>query len=131
MSPKRRCGTRSVSSSDLARRLSDILANIERIRRHIGAMTEPQFLADDKTQDAVERCLERIAEAARKIGEALDSKYPAVEFAKLRQFGSVLRHDYDDLGADLIWVAAAERLTALEAACRREVEALARLENPP
>jgi uncharacterized protein with HEPN domain len=68
-------------------------------------------------------CLERISEAARKIGDRLDAKYPAVEFRKLRQLGSVLRHDYDDFSADLLWVSLIERLDVLEEACRRELAA--------
>ncbi|HEY0524825.1 MAG TPA: HepT-like ribonuclease domain-containing protein [Stellaceae bacterium] len=108
-------------SNDPPRRLRDILANIERIRRYVSGFTAEQFLSDEKTQDAVERCFERIAEAARKIGDALDTKYPEAEFHKLRQFGSILRHDYDDVDADLIWLATTERLDTLEAVCRREL----------
>jgi uncharacterized protein with HEPN domain len=84
-------------------------------------MTADQFLSDEKTQDAVERCLERVSEAARKIGDGLDAKYPAVEFHKLRQVGSVLRHSYDDFSADLLWGSLTERLDILEDACRREL----------
>jgi len=110
-----------VSSSDVARRLHDILDNVARIRRHTGGLTVETFLEDEKTQDAVERCLERIAEAARKIGDVLDQRYPDVEFHKLRQFGSVLRHDYDGVDADLVWIAVTKRLPLIEAACRKEL----------
>ncbi len=94
-------------SSDRARRLRDILANVARIRRHTSGMTADRFLSDEK--------------AARKIGDGLDAKYPAVEFHKLRQVGSVLRHDYDDFSADLLWGSLTSRLDILEDACRREL----------
>jgi uncharacterized protein with HEPN domain len=110
-----------VSSSDPARRLRDILANIGRIRRHIRGLTAERFATDEKTKDAVEHCLERLSEAARKIGDGLDTKYPEVEFPKVRQLGSVLRHDYDDIDAVLLWRTVTERLDSLEAACRREL----------
>ncbi len=110
-----------MSSSDPPRRLQDILANISRIRRHIANLTADQFRADEKTQGAVERCLERMAEAARKIGDTLDAKHPEVEWQKLRQLGSVLRHGYDDVDPELLWRAVTERLDVLEAACRREL----------
>src|SRR5260370_37096020 len=97
MSHRRRCATKSVSSSDPARRLRDILANIDRIRRHVRGMTAQRFASDGKTQDAVERCLQRISDAARKIGDRLNEKFPALELPKLRHIGSVLRHDYDDV----------------------------------
>lgn len=110
-----------MSSDDPARRLRDILANIERIRRHLAGMTEKRFARDEKTQDAVERCLERICEAARKLGDRLDAKYPAVEFPKLRQLGSVLRPAYDDVDAAMLWRSLTDRLDAIEAACRSEL----------
>jgi uncharacterized protein with HEPN domain len=84
-------------------------------------MTADQFLHDQKTQDAVERCLERIAEAARKLGDGLDEEYPEVEFDKLRRLGSVLCHDHGEIMPPLVWRSATTRLDALEAACRREL----------
>src|SRR5260221_11563852 len=98
-----------------------MLANVARSRGHLSGRTADRFLSYEKTQDAGERCLERISEAARKIGDGLGAKYPAVEFHKLRQVGSVLRHDYDDFSADLLWGSLTSRLDILEDACRREL----------
>lgn len=113
--------TRSVPSDDPTRRLADILANIERIRRYTSGMTAARFAGDDKTRDAVERCLERIAEAARKLGPGFDEHYPEVGFPNLRRFGSVLRHDYDGVDPGQVWGALTGRLNALESACRKEL----------
>jgi uncharacterized protein with HEPN domain len=113
------CETKSVSSSDPAWRLRGILDNLSRIRSYMQGIDAQKFVADHKTQDAVERCLERISEAARKLGDILDAKYPEVEFPKLRQLGSVLRHDYDDIDTDMLWRSVTERLDPLER--RREL----------
>jgi uncharacterized protein with HEPN domain len=110
-----------MSSSDPEQRLRDIVDNITRIRSYMKGITAPQLAADHKTQDAVERCLERICEAARKLGDGLDAKYPEAEFPKLRQLGSVLRHDYDDIDTDMLWRAVTQRLDPLEQACRSEL----------
>jgi excisionase family DNA binding protein len=99
----------------------EILDNIVKINSYIGKMTFEAFACDAKTQDAVERCLERISEAARKIGDQFDTKYPDVEFDKLRQLGSVFRHDYDVVSLPQVW-AARKRLAQLEIACRAELE---------
>ncbi|MGH7815223.1 MAG: HepT-like ribonuclease domain-containing protein [Candidatus Binataceae bacterium] len=112
---------KSVSSNDPKRRLRDILDNISRIRSHVRGISPKKLRSDRKTQDAIERCLERISEAARKLGDSLDAKYPEAEFAKLRQLGSVLRHDYDDIDTDMLWRSIADRLGPLEKACRREL----------
>jgi uncharacterized protein with HEPN domain len=58
------------------------------------------------------------------IGVGLDAKYPDVEFHKLRQIGSVLRHDYDDFSADRLWLSLTKRLDILEDASRRELAAI-------
>jgi uncharacterized protein with HEPN domain len=100
-----------------------MLANIARIRRHLHGVTAARFAADEKTQDAVERCLERICEAARRIGDVLDAAYPQAEFAKLRRLGSVLRHDYDEIDLDWLWRSLTDRLDPLEAACRQALTA--------
>ena len=112
---------KSVRSSEPEQRLRDILENISRIRSYIQGLAAEQLFVDHKTQDAVERCLERICEAARKLGDVLDAKYPEAEFPKLRQLGSVLRHDYDYIDADMLWRSITERLDPLEQACRTEL----------
>ncbi|HVM80786.1 MAG TPA: HepT-like ribonuclease domain-containing protein [Stellaceae bacterium] len=111
-----------MSSDDPKHWLRGMLEAIERIRRHVRGFTAQRFAADEKTQDAIERCLERLSEAARKLGDALDAKYPEVEFKKLRQLGSMLRHDCDEVDPALIWRTIAHRLDLLEAACRKELK---------
>jgi uncharacterized protein with HEPN domain len=46
-------------------RLYDILENVDRIRRYTERYNFDRFADDPKCQDAVERCLLRISEAAR------------------------------------------------------------------
>ena len=59
------------------------------------------YLADAKTQDAVERCFQRISEAAVKLGDDADARYPEIPWRDIRRFGNVLRHEYDAVGHDL------------------------------
>lgn len=110
-------------SDKVTRRLGDILDNIARIRRYVGEDVAAS-LEDDRTLDAVERCLERMAEAARKIGDRFDATYPDARLGALRKFGSVLRHDYDLLDRALICNAVVHDLPVLENACR---DALSRM----
>ena len=49
------------------RRLEDILANIQRIERYTRGYDFQRFSKDQQCQDAVERCLARISEAAKKL----------------------------------------------------------------
>lgn len=109
-------------SSDPLKRLGDILEQIARIEGHVAGMDEAAFRSSPLTQDAVERCLERCCEAARKIGDGLDGKYPEADFVNLRRFGSILRHDYGDIDIEIIWELVRSRLPLLKAACRAELD---------
>ncbi len=106
-------------SSHPAQRFAEMLENIERIKSYVRGKTVDDYHADTMVQDAVERCFERIAEAARKIGDGFDTDYPDAEFAKLRNFGSVLRHDYDRINPQLMWVFTQHRIVQLETAVQR------------
>ena len=44
--------------------LLDIVENVEKVTRYTNGLNEQSLMADDKTRDAVERCLQRISEAA-------------------------------------------------------------------
>jgi uncharacterized protein with HEPN domain len=110
-----------MSSENPRKRFEDMLGQIERIESHIDGVDYEAFLENLLVYDAVERCLERICEAARKIGNGYDAMYPEVEFHRLRDFGSKLRHDYDAILSDRVWTAVKERLPLLKAACRAEL----------
>jgi uncharacterized protein with HEPN domain len=53
------------------RRLEDILETILAILRYTAGMNLATFEENRKTIDAVERCLERISEAAAKLNDEL------------------------------------------------------------
>ena len=42
-----------------------------RIQKYTAEIAFSDFVGDDKTYDAVERCLERISEASKKIGDVV------------------------------------------------------------
>jgi uncharacterized protein with HEPN domain len=45
----------------------------------------------------VERCLERISEAAKKLDDQAAMLIPDQPWDKIRAFGNVLRHEYDEI----------------------------------
>ena len=91
-----------MSTEREAQRLHDIVDNIARIESHVAGMDFAAFAADPKTIDAVERCLQRLTEAAIKIGpERMAQISPRTPVEAVRGLGNLLRHDYGgvDLGA--------------------------------
>ena len=111
-----------MSSERLGQRLADILENIERIENHVRGTTKTKFLDDDLLNDGVERCLERIAEAARKIGDYFDDQYTDINLPALRRLGSILRHDYDTIRPELIWDFVKNELPRIKAMAESEIK---------
>ena len=74
--------------------------------------------------DAVERCLQRICEAARKLGPIAEELAPEISWNNVRGMGNALRHDYDDLSLDILLRTVEQRLPPLRTAC---LEALKKL----
>jgi uncharacterized protein with HEPN domain len=83
-------------------RLYDILENIDRIRHYTEHHAFEHFSEDPKCQDAVERCLMRISEAARKLEGIVDLIAPDQPWSDIRSVGNVLRHEYDIVDSAVI-----------------------------
>ncbi|HEX8401513.1 MAG TPA: HepT-like ribonuclease domain-containing protein [Allosphingosinicella sp.] len=98
--------------------LDDIITNCERISTYVNGLTVEQFTADEKTIDAVERCLQRISEAAVRIGEERPRQVaPDLPIQQVRGLGKILRHHHDRIDPKLIWNTAAIDLAPLRRAC--------------
>jgi uncharacterized protein with HEPN domain len=111
-----------VSSDREALRLADIIDNIDAAAAYIGDMDQAAFVADQKTVDAVERCLQRISEAVIKIGETrMKEIAPALPFHAVRGLGNMLRHEYDRIDLLLLFVTVKHRLPELKADCERSL----------
>ncbi len=84
----------------------------------------PGFVADAKTRDAVERCLERMSEAAAKLGEAAPELAPEQPWQQIRSLGSRIRHECDRLRAERLWEIVKDDLPSLREACELALEKL-------
>ena len=107
-----------MSSERRADRVRDIIENIEAIEVYVEGINLSEFSSNRMRVDAVERCLQRLTEAAIKVGEdGMGQVAPAVPFHVLRGFGNVLRHDYDGVDDQLIFDTIANDLPGLKHAC--------------
>jgi uncharacterized protein with HEPN domain len=105
-------------------RLSDILENADRIRRYTENYTFDGFAADPKCRDAVERCLLRISEAARKLEGVVDMLAPEQPWSDVRAVGNVLRHEYDAVDPAVIWQIVEKDLAPLSRAVEKAIDIL-------
>ncbi|HEY1981818.1 MAG TPA: HepT-like ribonuclease domain-containing protein [Xanthobacteraceae bacterium] len=107
-------------------RLEDILENIGLIEEYTCIYSAPDFVRDRKCQDAGERCLLRISEAAKKLEGVIEAMIPGQPWAAIRAVGNVLRHDYDRVDANVIWRIVSEDLNPLKMAVESSVNELRR-----
>ena len=92
--------------------------NIDRIEEHITGVSFESFAASPVLIDAVERCLQRITEAAIKVGaETMRVAAPRLPFEHVRGLGDVLRHAYDVVDPEIVWRTVREDLPTLRKAC--------------
>ena len=71
----------------------------------------------------VERGVEIISEASRRLPDALKARHPEIPWPKVAGIGNVLRHDYEDVAAPVMWKLVHDDLPVLEAVCRAELVA--------
>jgi uncharacterized protein with HEPN domain len=92
-----------------------MLENIEYIQGYVAGMKREAFEQDRRTRDAVERCLERICEAAFRLGDTAVALMPGQPWNDIRGMGNRLRHGYDRINADIVWDTIRNRLPGLKA----------------
>jgi uncharacterized protein with HEPN domain len=105
-------------------RLEDILENIELIEEYTQGYSSQDFIRDRKCQDAVERCLLRISEAAKKLDSSVEVLIPHQPWSAIRAVGNVLRHEYDRVNPDVIWRIVDEDLSPLKQAIESSFQKL-------
>ncbi|HXG78167.1 MAG TPA: HepT-like ribonuclease domain-containing protein [Methyloceanibacter sp.] len=88
------------------------------------SLTYENFQADAKTRLAVERCIEIIAEAARRLPAAAQQIRPDIPWDDIKGIGNVLRHGYDKVDDRIIWTVIRRHLLPLEEALEEIAGAL-------
>jgi uncharacterized protein with HEPN domain len=101
--------------------LNDIIEAIERVRQMLRDMKLDAFETDWQRQWMVERGVEIISEASRRLPDELKAKHPGIPWPKVAGIGNVLRHNYETISAPVMWKLVREDLPHLDRACREEL----------
>ena len=83
--------------------LEHMLDAITDLRALLAGKGRAEFVADRLCQRGVERCLEVVSEASRRLPAQLKAAHPDIEWRKIAGIGNVLRHDYDEIDAGVVW----------------------------
>jgi len=102
-------------------RLTDIIEAAELIQSEMAGVTLHDFEPNRRKRWLVERGIEIISEASRRLPGELKARHPEIPWRKVAGIGNVLRHDYENVAYDILWHVVQNDLPALETACREEL----------
>jgi uncharacterized protein with HEPN domain len=110
--------------------LADIIENAERIESYLGGMDRNAFAYSGLARDAIERCIERVCEAAHLLGLHAAELMPNQPWGDIRGMGNRLRHAYDRISMEVIWNAARHDVPNLAVDARRALAELKASSQP-
>jgi uncharacterized protein with HEPN domain len=83
--------------------LYDVLTAIDGIERAVAGKTFDEFLNDWILRHAIQRGVEIISEACRRIPEPQRLTQPDIPWREIMGIGNVLRHEYESVSDEIIW----------------------------
>jgi len=103
----------------LADRVRHILEAIEDIERALASKSFEAFTRDLLLRLAIERLLEIVCEASRRVPDDVKKSEPGIPWQKMVDFGNRLRHAYHRIDAEIVWGIARNDLPQLKAFAER------------
>lgn len=98
--------------------IDDILDAIEGIESAVAGKTFEDFEAEWLLRRGVERAIEIISEASRRIPPDLKNRRPEIPWRDVETIGNILRHEYHTISNPIIWDVVQTDLPALKAAIK-------------
>jgi uncharacterized protein with HEPN domain len=80
-----------------AAHLLDMLQAAEKVRRYVKGKNLEDFETDELLHDAVERNIEIVGEAARRVSDEYKHNHPEIPWRKIIAQRNVLIHQYDSI----------------------------------
>lgn len=85
-----------------AAHLWDMLTAAQDVQRFVGSVTWEQYRQDRLRQLAVERSIEILGEAARKVSQAFQAAHPEIPWSRIIAQRHVLAHEYGNIDHERI-----------------------------
>jgi uncharacterized protein with HEPN domain len=98
--------------------LEDILESIANIERVLAGKTFHDFEGDWLLRRGVERGIEIISEASRRIPADLCAIRPEIPWKDIAAIGNILRHQYHSISMPIIWEVVQKDLPPLKDAIK-------------
>jgi uncharacterized protein with HEPN domain len=109
--------------------LEDILEAGNKILSFTSGMSYDDFLADDKTIDAVVRNFEIIGEAANRVSEEFKTSHSEIEWRRMIGLRNRIIHEYFGIDYETVWKIKNENIPELLDYIKQAIEELKRQMN--
>jgi uncharacterized protein with HEPN domain len=103
-----------MSERKWAYRVRHMIDAIIEIKTYTQGMDFEAFAKNRQVQRAVERCFEILGEAATKIPDDVQQKYPAIPWSKIKGMRHFVIHDYDRVLDLSVWNTVSHDLEPLQ-----------------
>ena len=104
--------------------ITDILKNIEKVERFVEGLDYSDFVADEKTNCAVLRCIEVMGEAAKYVPDVIRERYSEVPWKDIAGMRDKLIHFYFGVNFEKVWKVIKEDIPSLKPILQRMLEDL-------
>jgi uncharacterized protein with HEPN domain len=96
--------------------LEHIREAIELIKLYVRERQRQDLDREPMLRQAIERNLEIISEASRRVPQVMKARHPTVPWREIATIGNILRHEYPAVNRDIIWRIATDDVRPLAAA---------------
>jgi uncharacterized protein with HEPN domain len=107
-----------------AAHLWDMLDAAQQAAEFSAGIDLDQLLADARTRYAIERALEIVGEAARRVSRETTSDHPEIPWQGIIGFRNVLAHEYGDIDYRRLYTVIKEGVPALIVALQRILDSI-------
>ena len=99
-----------------------MLENIDTVLEMTAGVDLAGYRRDIKPKRAVERCVEIVSEASKRIPGALKGEFPEQPWPEIAAIGNLLRHDYERVDDLIMWKVATQCLAPLRRVVRAMID---------
>jgi uncharacterized protein with HEPN domain len=104
--------------------LLDIVDAVDGATAAIQGHTLESFQANWTVRHAVQRAIEIVSEASRRVPDALAATRPEIPWSQVKGIGNILRHEYRRVDDAIVWRVVTQDFPPLRAAAQAIFEAL-------
>jgi len=101
--------------------LEHMLEALGYVKEDLAGVDRARFRADRRVRQLVERNLELISAASRRLEPEILRHAADIDWRAVAGMGNVLRHEYHHVDPDALWETCARDLEPIEAAVRRMI----------